>query len=162
MYVQGPWAGCRSDHVTANDDACPGGGPRLKSGVCDHPLLMAETPDSLGLPDPDLNEPGEPIHATLELEDGTQMAYEIPQTKRDNCIALSARAGGEQYVTRSMVEAHPYLTWRDFNFWIAELLEYQKERDWYWDMLKVFSRKFDLPETYSDRLGLRHLTKDES
>jgi hypothetical protein len=132
----------------------------LESEVCDHPLLMVET--SKSLPDPDLNEPGEPIHATLELEDGTQMAYEIPQTKRDNCIALSARAGGEQYVTRSMVEAHPYLTWRDFNFWIAELLEYQKGRDWYWDMLKVFSGKFELPETYVDRLGLRHLGKDES
>jgi hypothetical protein len=114
------------------------------------------------LPDPVLNEPGEPIHATLELEDGTQMAYEIPQTKRANCIALSARAGGEQYVTRSMVEAHPFLTWRDFNYWIAELLEHQKGRDWYWDMLKVFSDKFELPETYVDRLGLRHLGKDES
>jgi hypothetical protein len=42
------------------------------------------------------------------------------------------------------------------------LLEYQKEQDWYWDMLKVFSRKFELPETYTDRLGLRHLTKEES
>ena len=45
----------------------------------------------------------------------------------DNCIALASRAGGEQYVTRSMVEAHPYLTWRDFNYWIVELLEYQKD-----------------------------------
>ena len=59
------------------------------------------------------------------------MPYEIPQTKRDNCIALAARAGGEQYVTRSMVEAHPYLTWRDFIYWIIELLEYQKGRDFY-------------------------------
>jgi hypothetical protein len=85
--------------------------------------LTTETPERRGLLDPDLGEPGEPIHATLELEDGTQLAYEIPQTKRDNCIALSARAGGERYVTRSMVDAHPYLTWRDFNYWIAELLE---------------------------------------
>ena len=123
---------------------------------------MTETPERPGLPDPDLDEAGEPIHSTLELEDGTQLAYEIPQTKRDNCVALSARAGGEQYVTRSMVEAHPYLTWRDFNYWIAELLEYQQGRDWYWDMLKVFSDKFELPETYLDQLGLRHLGKDES
>ena len=121
---------------------------------------MAETS---GPPDPDLDEPGEPIHASLELEDGTRKPYDIPQTKRDNCIALAARAGGEQHVTRSMVEAHPYLTWRDFNYWIIELLEHQeKERDLYWDMLRLFSGKFELPETYTDRLGLRHLKKDES
>jgi hypothetical protein len=41
------------------------------------------------------------------------------------------------------------------------LLEYQKGRDWYRDMLKVFSDKFELPETYVDRLGLRHPGKDE-
>lgn len=123
---------------------------------------MAETPDTPDLLDPDLDEIGEPIHATLELEDGTRKPYDIPQTKRDNCIALAARAGGEQYVTRSMVEAHPYLTWRDFNYWIIELLEYQKGRDYYWDMLQVFSGKFSLPETYRDRLGLQHLTKDEN
>jgi hypothetical protein len=57
---------------------------------------MAETPETPGLVDPDLHEPGEPIHATLELEDGTRKPYVIPQTKRDNCIALAARAGGEQ------------------------------------------------------------------
>lgn len=61
-----------------------------------------------------------------------------------------------------MVEAHPYLTWRDFNYWIIELLEYQKGRDYYWDMLQVFSGNFNLPETYLDRLGLQHLTRDES
>jgi hypothetical protein len=120
---------------------------------------MAETPDLHDPPDPDLDVPGEPIHASLELDDGTRMPYDIPQTKRDNCIALAARAGGEQYVTRSMVEAHPYLTWRDYNYWIIELLEYQKGRDFYWDMLLVFSGKFDLPETYVDRLGLRHLER---
>jgi hypothetical protein len=32
--------------------------------------LMAEPPERPRLPDPDLGEPGEPIHATLELEDG--------------------------------------------------------------------------------------------
>jgi hypothetical protein len=90
------------------------------------------------------------------------MPYDIPKTKRDNCIMLATRASGEQYVTRSMVKAHPYLTWRDFNYWIIELLEYQKGRDWYWDMLQVFSGEFDLPETYVDRLGFRHLKKDES
>ena len=41
---------------------------------------MAETS---GLPDPDLDEPGEPIHASLELEDGTRKPYDISQTKRD-------------------------------------------------------------------------------
>ena len=123
---------------------------------------MAEMADGPGLPKSDLNEPGEPIHATLELRDGTQMAYEIPQTKRDNCIALAARAGGEQYVTRSMVEAHPYLTWRDYIYWIIELLEYQKGRDWYDDMLQLFSTNFNLPEAYTDLLGLGYLTKDES
>ena len=61
-----------------------------------------------------------------------------------------------------MVEAHPYLTWRDFTYWIIELLEYQKGRDWYDDMLQLFSTKFDLPETFTDRLGLGHLTKHES
>ena len=124
--------------------------------------LMAETPDVPDAADPDLDEPGESIHASLELEDGTRKLYDIRQTKRDNCIALAARAGGEQHVTRSMVEAHPYVTWRDFNYWIIELLEYQKGRDYYWDMLQVFSGKFDLPETYVDRLGLRHLEKDPS
>jgi hypothetical protein len=124
--------------------------------------LMAEPPDTPGLLDPDLDEPGEPIRATLELEDGTQKPYDIPQTKRDNCIALAARAGGEQYVTRSMVEAHPYLTWRDFNYWIIELLEYQKGRDYYWEMLRVFSGRFTLPEMYRDRLGLQHLKNDET
>jgi hypothetical protein len=124
--------------------------------------LMAEPPDTPGLLDPDLDELGEPIHATLELEDGTRMPYDIPQTKRDNCIALAARAGGEQYVTRSMVEAHPYLTWRDFNYWIIELLEYQKGRDYYWEMLRVFSGRFTLPEMYRDRLGLQHLKNDET
>jgi hypothetical protein len=123
---------------------------------------MAEMPEGPGLPKSDLSEPGEPIHATLELQDGTQLAYEIPQTKRDNCVALAARAGGEQYVTRSMVEAHPYLTWSDFIYWIIELLEYQKGRDWYDDMLQLFSTKFNLPEAYTDRLGLGYLTKDES
>ncbi len=112
--------------------------------------------------DPDLDEPGEPIHATLELEDGTRKPYDISQTKRDNCIALAARAGGEQHVTRSMVEAHPYLTWRDFNYWIIELLEHQKGRDFYWEMLQVFSGRFDLPETYTDRLGLQHLREHKS
>jgi hypothetical protein len=124
--------------------------------------LMAEPRDTPALLDPDLDEPGEPIHATLELEDGTQKPYDIPQTKRDNCIALAARAGGEQYVTRSMVEAHPYLTWRDFNYWIIELLEYQKGRDYYWEMLRVFSDRFTLPEMYRDRLGLQHLKNDET
>jgi hypothetical protein len=124
--------------------------------------LMAEMPDVPDAPDPDLDEPGEPIHASLELEDGTRKPYDIRQTKRDNCITLAARAGGEQYVTRSMVEAHPYVTWRDFNYWIIELLEYQKGRDYYWDMLEVFSGKFDLAKTYVDRLGLRHLGKDPS
>ena len=124
--------------------------------------LMAETPDLPDAPDPDLDEPGEPIHASLELEDGTRKPYDIPQTKRDNCIALAARAGGEQYVTRSMVEAHPYVTWRDYNYWIIELLEYQNGRDYCWDMLLVFSGKFDLPETYVDRLGLRHLERPTS
>ena len=90
---------------------------------------MAETPET-DLADPDLDAPGEPIHATLALEDGTQLPYEIPQTKRDNCIALAARASGEEFVTRSMVEAHPFVTWRDFNYWIIELLEYQKGRDY--------------------------------
>jgi hypothetical protein len=123
---------------------------------------MAEPRDTPALLDPDLDEPGEPIHATLELEDGTQKPYDIPQTKRDNCIALAARAGGEQYVTRSMVEAHPYLTWRDFNYWIIELLEYQKGRDYYWEMLRVFSDRFTLPEMYRDRLGLQHLKNDET
>ena len=59
---------------------------------------MAEMPETPGRLDPDLDEPGEPIHATLELEDGTRKPYDIPQTKRDNCIAVAARAGGEQYV----------------------------------------------------------------
>jgi hypothetical protein len=122
---------------------------------------MAETPET-DLADPDLDAPGEPIRATLALEDGTQLPYEIPQTKRDNCIALAARASGEEFVTRSMVEAHPFVTWRDFNYWIIELLEYQKGRDYYWDMLQVFSGRFDLPETYRDRLGLQHLTKDQN
>jgi hypothetical protein len=121
---------------------------------------MAETHDLPDAPHPDLDEPGEPIHASLELEDGTRLPYDIRQTKRDNCIALAARAGGEQYVTRSMVEAHPYVTWRDFNYWIIELLEYQTGGDYYWDMLQVFSGKFDLAKTYVDRLGLRHVGKD--
>jgi hypothetical protein len=112
--------------------------------------------------DPDLDAPGEPIHATLELEDGTLKPYDISQTKRDNCIALAARAGGEQFVTRSMVEAHPYLTWRDFNYWIIELLEHQKGGDFYWEMLQVFSGRFDLPEKYTDRLGLQHLRENKS
>ena len=34
---------------------------------------MAEPPDTPGLLDPDLDEIGEPIHATLELEDGLRM-----------------------------------------------------------------------------------------
>jgi hypothetical protein len=121
---------------------------------------MAETHDLPDAPHPDLDEPGEPIHASLELEDGTRLPYDIRQTKRDNCIALAARAGGEQYVTRSMVEAHPFVTWRDFNYWIIELLEYQTGGDYYWDMLQVFSGKFDLAKTYVDRLGLRHVGKD--
>jgi hypothetical protein len=121
---------------------------------------MAETHDLPDAPHPDLDEPGEPIHASLELEDGTPLPYDIRQTKRDNCIALAARAGGEQYVTRSMVEAHPFVTWRDFNYWIIELLEYQTGGDYYWDMLQVFSGKFDLAKTYVDRLGLRHVGKD--
>jgi hypothetical protein len=123
---------------------------------------MAETHDLPDAPHPDLDEPGEPIHASLELEDGTRLPYDIRQTKRDNCIALAARAGGEQYVTRSMVEAHPFVTWRDFNYWIIELLEYQTGGDYYWDMLQVFSGKFDLAKTYVDRLGLRHVGKDPS
>jgi hypothetical protein len=121
---------------------------------------MAETHDVPDAPDPDLDEPGEPIHASLELEDGTRKPYDIRQTKRDNCIALAARAGGEQYVTRSMVEAHPYVTWRDFNYWIIELLENQKGHDHYLHMLQVFYGRFDLPETYLDRLGLQHLGED--
>jgi hypothetical protein len=117
---------------------CRGGVVSVWSGLnprrhlCDHGPRMAETPET-DLADPDLVASGEPIRATLALEDGTQLPYEIPQTKRDNCIALAARASGEEFVTRSMVEAHPYVTWRDFNDWIIELLEYQKGRDYYWD-----------------------------
>ena len=39
---------------------------------------MAETPET-DLADPDLDAPGEPIRATLALEDGTQLPYEIPR-----------------------------------------------------------------------------------
>ncbi len=63
-------------------------------------------------------------------------------------------------MTRSIVEAHPYVTWRDFNYWIIELLEYQKGHDHYLHMLQVFYGRFDLPETYLDRLGLQHLGED--
>ena len=122
--------------------------------------LMAETPDLPDAPDPDLDEPR---RADPRQPGVGRRHSEVTTTSRrpsgSNCIALAARAGGEQYVTRSMVEAHPYVTWRDYNYWIIELLEYQKGRDYYWDMLLVFSGKFDLPETYVDRLGLRHLER---
>src|SRR6266566_333699 len=107
--------------------------------------------------EPNLDEPGLPISLPLTLEDGKQVFHEIPQTKRDNCIALAEEAGSEENVTREMVEAHPVVTWRDFNYWIMELLEHQKGRDFYWDMAQKFEGQFDLPETYLDELGLRHL-----
>jgi hypothetical protein len=35
----------------------------------------------------------------------------------------------------------------DCNYWVIELLEHQeKERDLYWDMLNVFTGKFELPD----------------
>ena len=44
--------------------------------------LMAETPETPGRLDPDLDEPGEPIHATLELEEALRVSAD-PATGRE-------------------------------------------------------------------------------
>jgi hypothetical protein len=42
------------------------------------------------------------------------------------------------------------------------LLEYQKGRGYYWEMVRLFSGRFKLPEMYRDRVDLQHLKNDEN
>jgi hypothetical protein len=108
--------------------------------------------------EPNLDEPGAP-----DIEDhGGDVFHEHPQTKRDNCVRLAELAGGEEHVTREMVEAHPVLTWRDYCYWILELVEEQKRDDFTWDMIQRYVGPLDLPESRLDRLGLRHVEPDNT
>jgi hypothetical protein len=101
---------------------------------------------------PRLDEPGQP--RTIRVGNLDQ---ELQQTIRDNCITLAEEAGGEDKVTLEMIDAHPCVSRRDYGYWIMELLDHQKERDFVWKMQQAFIEGLELPATYLDRLGLRHL-----
>ena len=64
--------------------------------------------------EPDLDRPGKPLIAKVQHEDGTWSPLEIGQTKRDNCAAAAAEAGGLDNVTDAHL-AKWDLTRSDYN-----------------------------------------------
>ena len=123
---------------------------------------MAETPDLPDAPDPDLGEPGEPGPCQPGVGRRYSEVLRRPQTKRGGSVMLAARAGREQYVDAVDGRGTSSITWRDYNYWIIELLDLPEGARLLLGHASGVSGKFDLPETYVDRLGLRHLERNPS
>jgi hypothetical protein len=109
----------------------------------------------------DLDEPGLPMKAWYQHEDGTRMPFLIEQSKRNNFQDLCTIMGGEDKVTREAVEAAGY-DWRDWAEFVLEMLDHQ--RDTQDIMASEVARieaatggKVEPPKLEKDRLGLLHL-----
>jgi len=80
----------------------------------------------MALPEPDLDEPGQPLQGWIQHDDGTRTPYPFPQTKRNNFQDVCTVMGGEENVTRKAVEAAG-LDWREWGYFVVEMLEAQAD-----------------------------------
>lgn len=115
--------------------------------------------------EPDLDEPGRPLIARLQHEDGSWSPLEIDQTKRNNYQDLATACGGCENVTREACEAAG-LDWREWGYFVVEMLEHQKEtEEWklayetYYEAMHGEKLR-GLPPMRKDRLGLLHLKEE--